>query len=565
MKYASSAYQAILAAGGFQLADLWQITLVDGTLLYYTTYDRNIAFNGQTYTSTPPGLLVRSDITQKRGVEPSEITLVINYNNQAIDAGLNIGQSIVAQRWRGAIVTLYRALNPMILPNGSASVGEAPIIFLGRVTQIKVDRSQARITVQTPSELFNQEMPWRLFSPQCRWTLFDVGCGLNKANYAVNGTVLAGSTASNILTNGLLINPLSPVNPGAAPTSGYFDTGVLRWTSGKNIGLSATIASYLGAGLANSYDNLVLGSNPLAYYKLDGIEDTSSVIVDYSGNGYNAQNNNIAFSGASGPVAAAAGYSVFNGATSFANLVATGGSYNPVPIPYNQNGYLGGVSFEMFVNVTIAGQPNGLFNSGTVGTGNSQYPGALAGGGGNANYSVPLWKWGTFHPVASYDVPAFGQWFHMVAIFRGSRYIDVYLNGYLSVTVEDRGPAGGATSYVWTNVTLGKEVPIIGTTFWFEGNLSRFAIYPRPLSPTEILSHYNASLINPINQPYQQLQLVLPAQSIPQPGDSFTVWPGCDKSLTNCVDLSNVGSSYPGNAFLRYGGTPNTPVTDSAT
>jgi hypothetical protein len=123
-------------------------------------------------------------------------------------------------------------------------------MFLGRGTQPIVDRGTAQIVCATPSELFNQSMPWREFSPQCRWTLFDVGCGLNKNNFVAPGTVLAGSMASQILSTGLVINALLPGALSAPPT-GHFDTGVIRFLSGQNIGLSATVKSFLGAGLAS--------------------------------------------------------------------------------------------------------------------------------------------------------------------------------------------------------------------------------------------------------------------------------------------------------------------------
>jgi hypothetical protein len=66
LKVASAGYQSILAAENFLLADLYFIQLIDGSTAAYATFDRNIVYNGTTYLSTPPGLLERSDVTQKR-------------------------------------------------------------------------------------------------------------------------------------------------------------------------------------------------------------------------------------------------------------------------------------------------------------------------------------------------------------------------------------------------------------------------------------------------------------------------------------------------------------------
>src|SRR5208282_2844047 len=112
--------------------------------------------------------------------------------------------------------------------------------------------------------------------------------------------------------------------------------------------------------------------------------------------------------------------------------------------------------------------------------------------------------------------------------------------------------------------TIGKALIINGTTLWYTGLLSRFAIYGKALAPSRILAHYNASQVNAVTQTYQQIQLVLPTQSPVEVGDAYTLWPGCDKSLALCVSLGNTGSTYPSNAFLRYGGTPDTPPTDSS-
>src|ERR1017187_2090905 len=141
MKTASASYQAVIASDAFIPAELFQAVLVDGTTLRYTTLDRDVLYGGNRYSSTPPGLIERGDIEQKRGVEPSKLTFQVHYDNTVVDAGLNFGQTITALRWKGAIVTLYRAAwsppgaglpYPFALnPDASVTAPEAPTFFLG--------------------------------------------------------------------------------------------------------------------------------------------------------------------------------------------------------------------------------------------------------------------------------------------------------------------------------------------------------------------------------------------------------------------------------------------------
>src|SRR5262249_22013884 len=85
------------------------------------------------------------------------------------------------------------------------------------------------------------QMPRHFYEAQCRHTLFDVGCNasgnMNAANFAVNGTVAAGSTQASIVGAAL------PVPKG----SRTYALGKIVMTSGLNATFSRFIRSWDGA------------------------------------------------------------------------------------------------------------------------------------------------------------------------------------------------------------------------------------------------------------------------------------------------------------------------------
>jgi Phage conserved hypothetical protein BR0599/Uncharacterized conserved protein (DUF2163) len=109
-------------------------------------------------------------------------------------------------------------------------------IFAGVVAEVDTTDSICVITANDYKSLMTYTMPRHYYSAQCRWTLYDVGCGLNRANYAVTGSCGAQSTPGTI----------APIIPGfpAAPNSGTFTLGSIVMTSGQNAGFARTIMNY---------------------------------------------------------------------------------------------------------------------------------------------------------------------------------------------------------------------------------------------------------------------------------------------------------------------------------
>jgi uncharacterized phage protein (TIGR02218 family) len=234
MKTASPELLALLATRQFFSADLYLFTLIGGGTLNYCGGDRDIVWNGVTWTAggTTGPYFDRKDNKAKChwkvGVEVD--TLVFDVlPGSALVEGEAFLSAVRQGVFDGAEMTLYRAFMPTY---GNVAAGTV-IMFAGRVAEIDAGRSLATFSVNSHLELLNQNMPRNLYQSGCVNTLFDVSCTLNAASFAVSDTVSTGSTQS-VITPATLIEP-----------NGYFDLGVITFTSGAASGLSRTVKTYI--------------------------------------------------------------------------------------------------------------------------------------------------------------------------------------------------------------------------------------------------------------------------------------------------------------------------------
>ena len=234
MKAISTALRDLLATRQFFKARLYQLSLVNGGTLYYTSADTDILWGGHTYVSGAPLFDTRNSKAKchwKLGVEVDQLVFGVIPGNATIN-GEPFLKAIKDGVFDGAELTVSNAYWPQqawtkpIVPTGTI------VTFVGRVAEIDAGRSMATFNVNSHLELLNQNMPRNLYQSGCLNTLFDSACTLNAASFAVSGTALSGSAANSL--NATLGQP-----------TGYFDLGKVTFTSGANSGLSRSIKSYV--------------------------------------------------------------------------------------------------------------------------------------------------------------------------------------------------------------------------------------------------------------------------------------------------------------------------------
>jgi hypothetical protein len=108
MKAASPALQALLAGKQFAIADLFTITLRDGTELHYTSCDIDLEYSGDIYLANVLKIQ-RGPITQSVGVEVDAVELTIQAGTSDTIQGLPIPAFVRNGGFDGARVLIQRA------------------------------------------------------------------------------------------------------------------------------------------------------------------------------------------------------------------------------------------------------------------------------------------------------------------------------------------------------------------------------------------------------------------------------------------------------------------------
>lgn len=233
MKPASTALINLLATRQFYSADLYEFSLSGGGQLNYCGGDKDIVWNGITWSAsgTTGPYFDRNDNKAKChwkvGIEVDTLVFDVLPGSSTV-LGDPFLSAIRQGIFDGAEMTLYRAFMPTY---GNVAAGTV-IMFAGRVAEIDASGSLATFSVNSHLELLNQNLPRNLYQSGCLNTLYDTACTLNQASFTVTASAGASSTQS-------------IVNTALTQATGYFDLGVITFTSGANNGISRTIKTYV--------------------------------------------------------------------------------------------------------------------------------------------------------------------------------------------------------------------------------------------------------------------------------------------------------------------------------
>lgn len=226
MRNASVGLIALLNSGAqFLMADLYTLTLSGGFIARYTSADTDLTSGGNVFSKF---LLSRSRTKISVGVEVD--TLDIEVIAAATDL-LNGTAWLTAVR-NGALDGAKLKLEKVFMPTwGDTSLGSI-ILFQGRVSDVSLGRSAAKLTVKSELDLLDTQLPRNFYQSGCLNTLFDNACGKSKAAYAVTGTVSAAT--------------VSMINTGLAQATDYFSLGTITFTSGQNNGVTRSVRAFSG-------------------------------------------------------------------------------------------------------------------------------------------------------------------------------------------------------------------------------------------------------------------------------------------------------------------------------
>jgi len=216
----------------FLMADLFRITLSNGQILRHTNADMPVVWDGQTYEA--------HKLIIKRGATRVAVGLDVDSNTLEIAAepdyrleGLQWSEAALGGALDGARVVIER----IFFSDWATPVG-AVVIFSGRVSDVSGSRSAVKVDVKSDIELLNVSSPRNIYQAGCMRTLYDGGCKVNREKFTVNGRVTANSTTGTELACNL------------TQADGWFNQGVIKFTSGRNAGLSRTVKEHKGGRLS---------------------------------------------------------------------------------------------------------------------------------------------------------------------------------------------------------------------------------------------------------------------------------------------------------------------------
>jgi len=219
----------------FAKADLYTWTFLDGTIVRVTDADIDLTFGGHTYYSAAP-LMERTKVTVSVGVEVDTIDVTIS--PKAPNAALGItGDLVNGVTWQAAAISGYMDGSELLVETAYIQTWPTVVgtlhVFQGNVSDVFPERASIKVTVKSVLERLAQPFPRNVYQSVCLHTVYDAGCGVAKGSFTATGTVSASPAPT-----------ITSFKTGNAEAAGYFDQGVITFTSGANNGLKRTVKSY---------------------------------------------------------------------------------------------------------------------------------------------------------------------------------------------------------------------------------------------------------------------------------------------------------------------------------
>jgi uncharacterized phage protein (TIGR02218 family) len=233
MRNASAALIALLNSNR-QLATADVLTIVhqDGSITRLTNLDQPVTvvsqYDNGSHTFNPTFPFTRGQTKLVIGTEVDSLELTLS-PNPSTDLIYNLPWPAAARL--GLLDGVEVLLEKVVMSDFIDTTPGTLILFWGRVGTPTISHSTLALEVQSYLVLLQSQLPRNVYQPGCLHTLFDSGCGLNRATYQHTGTIQAGSTRLVLKTD-------------MDQADGFFDLGVLKFTSGALNGQSFPVDSY---------------------------------------------------------------------------------------------------------------------------------------------------------------------------------------------------------------------------------------------------------------------------------------------------------------------------------
>ena len=199
------------------LATCWRVARRDGVVLGFTTHNRPLFIDDVTYRASS-------------GFNPSAVAGSNDLSVDNLDVAGALSSSAISEadlrngRFDFAAIEIFQ-VNWADLTQGKL------ILATGRLGEVTMTDGRFTAEVRGLAQSLQQPVG-EVYSAECKADLGDARCKVNLAGFTVTGT--ATSVASSRMF----------ADSGRTEEDGWFDYGLLTWTTGANAGLSVEVKSF---------------------------------------------------------------------------------------------------------------------------------------------------------------------------------------------------------------------------------------------------------------------------------------------------------------------------------
>lgn len=209
--------------GATSLAYGFKITREDGQIFAYTSHDQDVTISGTLYDASQGLSITQIVTTSGANVGNMELTTLH-------DGTVFTNADILGGLWRGAKFVIFRY-------NWKSPSDGVDYLLAGVLGEIEIRRETLTIELRDMRQFLQQPIG-SVSSKTCRYRLGSTSrsdgglCLKDLTAFTVTGTLT--SVTSNLIFR----------DNTRAEAADYFGEGIITWTSGNNVGLSAKIRAY---------------------------------------------------------------------------------------------------------------------------------------------------------------------------------------------------------------------------------------------------------------------------------------------------------------------------------
>lgn len=217
MKTISNALKNHLAGEVTTLATCWKLTRRDETALGFTSHDSDLIIDALTYRAAS-------------GMTPSMVASTANLAVDNLEVEGLLSDDAITET--DILAGLYDFAEIEIFQVNYADLTQGKMMLRrGWLGEVSLSRGHFVAEVRGLTQRLSQTLG-ELFSPSCRASMGDSRCKVNLAGYTSTASVTEVVSQQRIKASGL------------SQASGYFDYGLITFTSGANDGLSMEVKTY---------------------------------------------------------------------------------------------------------------------------------------------------------------------------------------------------------------------------------------------------------------------------------------------------------------------------------